>query len=186
MSETKKKRIDKDAVERDYRLGKFTLRELGEKHGCTHGLVAKWVKQYGWTQDLSAAVKAATNAKLMQVAVTTAVNNGEHQVTNAVLAAAEANTQVVMRHRKWLSDLANDALEARACILTLAASVGDVSDAKKVIEAIEASSRTLKTVIEGQRKAHGLDDPTEKQDDLRELADDELIARIEAMNARSR
>lgn len=185
MSE-KRTRTDKAAVERDYRLGKFTLRELGEKYGINHSLIAKWVKAHGWTQDLTAAVKAATNAKLMQAAVTKAVNAGEQAVTDAVLAAAEANTQVVMRHRRWLAELADDALNARASLLTLAASVSDVAEAKKVIEAIEASSRTLKTVIEGQRKAHGLDDAAEPADETRNLSDDELIARIEAMNARSR
>ena len=33
----RRRRIDWEAVERDYRAGKLTLREMADKHGCTNG-----------------------------------------------------------------------------------------------------------------------------------------------------
>lgn len=96
---TKRQRTDKEAVERDYRTGRFTLRELGAKHKCDHALIARWIKRHGWTQDLTAAVKSATNALVIQESVNKAVTEGQQTVTNTVLAAAELNAQVILGHR---------------------------------------------------------------------------------------
>ena len=69
-----------------------------------------------------------------------------------------------MRHRGWLADLAADAVDSRARLLVLAASATDIREAAEVIKGIEASSRTLKTIIDGQRKAHGIDDERQASD----------------------
>ena len=58
-------RPDWQAVERDYRTGKFTLRELEHKHGAANSTIARRAAREGWSQDLSAAVRQATNAKLI-------------------------------------------------------------------------------------------------------------------------
>ena len=44
-------------------------------------------------------------------------------------------------------------------LLELAASAADIREANIVIQGIEASGRILKTIIEAQRRAFGLDDP---------------------------
>lgn len=46
----RKARTDWQAVERDYRTGKFTLRELGAKHDCDRGLISRNAKRHGWTK----------------------------------------------------------------------------------------------------------------------------------------
>jgi predicted DNA-binding protein YlxM (UPF0122 family) len=102
------------AVERDYRTGKFTLRELAEKYDISHQAVGKQVKTKGWTQDLSLAIKQATNAKLVAELVDKEVAKGGQEVANTVLAAAELNKQVILRHRGDISrtnSLAMDMLE---------------------------------------------------------------------------
>jgi hypothetical protein len=158
MSEPKKRaRVDWDAVERDYRTGKFTLRELGEKHGCTHGAVVKMVKKHGWTQDLTKAVRAATNARLIQEAVSNEVAKGTQAVTNAVLAAAEVNARVIRRHQERAAKVHGDLELATAKVLAMAETVADVREAGALMSAIEAGARTLKTLVEIERKAHGLD-----------------------------
>lgn len=99
----KRRKVDWEAVERDYRASQLTLRELGEKHGCAHPAIARKAKAEGWQRDLTDAVKQATSSKLIQAAVTSAVTNKHQAVTNAVLVAAEVNTQVVLGHRKGLN-----------------------------------------------------------------------------------
>lgn len=110
----KRKRPDWEAVERDYRTGAFSLRELGVRHGVTHSAIAAKVKQHGWTADLSRAVKAATRAKLIEADVARAVDEGRQSTTAAVLAAAEVAKQVILQHRR-------DIAEARALTNSLMA-----------------------------------------------------------------
>ena len=61
-----KRKTDWEAVERDYRTGKYTLRELETKHGADDGLISRKAKKSGWTQDLAIAIKQATSAKLAE------------------------------------------------------------------------------------------------------------------------
>lgn len=100
---SKRKTTDWEAVERDYRTSGFTLRELAAKHGATHTTISRRAERQGWTKDLTAAIRQATNAKLIEASVQQAVQqecNGAHQrTTDAVLGAAELNKQVILAHR---------------------------------------------------------------------------------------
>jgi hypothetical protein len=95
-----KKRTDWDAVERDYRTAKFTLRELAQKYGVTHQAINNQAKRKQWTQDLADQIRQATNAKLVAKLVDEGVAKGGQEVANTVLAAAEVNTRVILGHRK--------------------------------------------------------------------------------------
>ena len=99
----KRKKVDWPAVERDYRTGKFTLRELEAKHGVDNAQIARRKKAEGWTQDLSDAVRAATNAQLMSALVSTEVSNAQQNVSTTIMAAAEVKTQIILGHRRGLS-----------------------------------------------------------------------------------
>jgi predicted DNA-binding protein YlxM (UPF0122 family) len=46
--------IDWDAMARDYRTAKFTLREIAAKHGVSHQAIAKRAKAKEWKQVLAA------------------------------------------------------------------------------------------------------------------------------------
>lgn len=101
----KRKLVDWPAVERDYRTSQMTMRELGEKYGCTHGAIVQKAKNSGWQRDLRPAIEQATQAKLIESALSNAVSSATQQVTNVVLAVAEVNTQVILRHRTGLQRL---------------------------------------------------------------------------------
>jgi hypothetical protein len=196
--ETKKPRADWDAIERDYRTGKFTLRELGAKHDISHGRIAQVVKAKGWTQDLSRAVRAATNAALIEAAVNKDVNRATHALTNTVQIVAEMNRQVITAHRSELQQaraLAGDLLaelresamgaqnmELMAQILAGEdASIVEVAQARKAIaralgigsrvSSIKALADAFTKLHEGERKAFGLDGVEKPGDDDKESAD---------------
>ena len=42
--------IDWQAIERDYLAGLLSLRELAEKHGCSHSTIANFAGRHGWTR----------------------------------------------------------------------------------------------------------------------------------------
>ena len=150
--------MDWDAVERDYRTGKFTLRELAEKHGPSHQAIAKRSKVRGWTQDLGEQIKQATNAKLVAKLVDSEIAKGGQAVANTVLAAAEINAQIILKHRQRLQALAEDADRARQKLVAMTEMVADVREAGSLVSAVEAAARTEKILIEQERKAYRIDD----------------------------
>lgn len=99
-AEPKKARADWEAIERDYRLGKLTLREMADKHGVSNGRIAQVASQKGWTRgDLKKAVRQATTALLVANDVAAEVSKAKQSLSDSVIATAEQNKQVVLRHR---------------------------------------------------------------------------------------
>lgn len=127
--DTRRKKTDWDAVERDYRTGNFSDAELAIKHGVARESIVRRRKSdqqkdpTTWAQDLAPQVRAATNALLMQETVAQKVTEGHTQVTGVILAAAEVNTQVILGHRKGLQritaikDVLLDQIQAAAANL---------------------------------------------------------------------
>jgi hypothetical protein len=83
-SASERPRVDWDAVDRDYRAGNLTVRELATKHGTNHATIVRLAKRLGLTRDLSDAVREATNARLIAETIT----KSHYEVTTTVLAAA--------------------------------------------------------------------------------------------------
>lgn len=100
-----RRKIDWDAVERDYRTAKFTRREMAEKYGVSHQAICKRAAAKGWTQDLADQIRQATNATLVAKLVNQEVASNAKEVANTVLAAAEINTRVILGHRTGLQRL---------------------------------------------------------------------------------
>lgn len=96
----KKQRLDREALERDFRVGKLTYREMAEKHGITPGRITQLSGELGWIRgDLKTVVNAATQSLLVAQMVDGEVNKVKQGLNQSVLAAAELNTLVISRHR---------------------------------------------------------------------------------------
>ena len=153
-----RRKVDWEAVERDYRATQMTLRELGAKHRCDHAAIARKASKGEWKKDLTYAVRKATNAKLVEQAVNSVVNDRQQAVTNVVLAAAEMNKQVIMGHRQRLGDLSDAVEQAKAKLLSLGASVGDIREAAVFVQGVANLASATKLLIEQERKAFDLDE----------------------------
>lgn len=170
-TEGTRRRVDWDAIERDFRTGKFTDGELSTKYGVTREAIVRRRKKdqaddsTRWAQDLEPQVRAATNALLIQEHITSQITEGHTKVTGVILAAAELNKSVILRHRSRLERLNADADAARDKLIQLADSIADIKEAATYVSALEASARTAKIVIEAERKAYGLDEEAEDVSD---------------------
>lgn len=153
-SATQRAQIDWEAVERDYRIGKFTLRELAEKHGCTHQAIDKRAKKHAWTKDLNDVIRQATDAAL----VAEMVASSGQAVATTVIAVAEMNKQVILGQRKRITQLQEDAEIAKDKLIALADTVSDIREAGVLVSAIEGLARISKTLTEQERLVYKLDD----------------------------
>jgi hypothetical protein len=93
------RKVDWEAIERDYRTGRLTLRELESKHGRSASQICRRAQAEGWTQDLRHLVRQATSAAIMRDLAAEATTSAQQSTTQTVLAAAEVMKQVIFKHR---------------------------------------------------------------------------------------
>jgi hypothetical protein len=200
--------IDWDAVERDYRTTAMTDGELSTKHGVTReAIVRRRTRESAadssrWQRDLSAEVRAATNALLLRETITQQITDGHRQITDAVMSAAEVNRAVIMGHRSELQEARTLAMsllaEVRESAMLAAdkdllaqvlagsgATPTDEAQARRAVQrALETGSRvasaklladTLTKLHVGERTAFGLED-TAPANPLESMSDEALAA----------
>ena len=97
MSQAKSRSTaDWEAIERDYRAGVKSLREMAAEHGISHPAIRKRAERDGWTRDLKAKVAAKASA-LVSAAQVTAEVPAETKITEAVTVDVEAKVQARIR-----------------------------------------------------------------------------------------
>lgn len=86
-----------EAIERDYRAGVLSVREIARQYKVTEGAIRKRAKADHWTRDLNAAVQQAAKNALVR----TEVRNAHAQETEAEVVedAAQVVVELVRQHR---------------------------------------------------------------------------------------
>lgn len=166
-----KRRADWEAVERDYRTGRFTLRELETQHGVSYAQISRKAKELGWSKDLREVIKQATDAAVLRETVTQA----QKDTTETVLVAAEINKQVILAHRAGLRAI-TDVKEALLSHISKAAEL--LPDLDEVVEMVRSpDDNGMDRANDALRKAMSR---SALVDDLKKLADvDEKIRKGE-------
>jgi hypothetical protein len=206
-----KGRPDWDRIERDYRAGILSLREIAGKDGnVTEGAIRKRAKRDSWDRDLSAAIRAKAEALVRKDAVRTEVR-ADAQITEreTIEAGAAAIAQVRLAHRqdirrsrdivvRLLSELetqilGQDDFEQLGELMRRENEAGTdkLNDLyHKIIgfggrvTSIKSLSDALKNLIGLEREAWSLGEPEKKTDDPSDLSDTDLDQRIAASYAR--
>jgi hypothetical protein len=148
---------------------------LAEKHGVSHQAIAKRAKTNSWTQDLGDQIRQATNAKLVANLVDSEVAKGGQAVANVVLAAAEINTQVILKHRTGLSRIT--AIKEKL-LNQIEQAVDNMGDLEEIIELVRREDdRGVDKANDALRKSMSR---SALVDDLKKLAEvDEKVRKGE-------
>lgn len=176
--------IDWDAVERDYRAGVLSNREIAAMHGCSESGVRKKAKDGLWERDLKARVVSRTERKTLKAealealsASAAAANEAAASDEEIVERAAEMRARMVLSHRRSAQKARNqvaelwgelDALtaEASATLRVLAQDdpvklykltsdrVDQLVDRSTIAQRL---SNALSTLVTVERQAIGLD-----------------------------
>ncbi|MCA9368289.1 hypothetical protein KC887_08630 [Candidatus Kaiserbacteria bacterium] len=95
-----RKDIDWESVERQYRAGILTLRQIAEQHGVSHTAVSKKAREHGWEQDLTAKIAEKAKAMLSKAEVSSKVSTGERVNQQEIVESnAQAIVNIVVGHR---------------------------------------------------------------------------------------
>lgn len=158
-----KRNTDWEGVHRDFRTGKFTLRELAFKYGTSHQAIGAKAKRDGWEKDLGDEIRAATNAVLVRELVNSEIAKTGQEVANTVVVAAEQNAEIIRNHRKRLTRSWQLVEVAKDKAFELADEVTDVLTLTKLVQAMANTVGTEKHLIELERKSYGIDNEKEEK-----------------------
>lgn len=161
-------------MERDYRTGKYTSRELATMHGCSHSQVTRRAKAGKWEKDLRGVIRQAASAAVIreEVAARQRLQHPAAALANekarsvpptadTVMVAAEIARDVILRHRNDLSRARGASmallreLEAAAALPAHAELMAHILAGKGAspAEVEEARRAITKTLSIGQRIA---------------------------------
>lgn len=180
--------IDWERIESAYRAGVLSLREIAIANpGSNHMAIARKAKSCGWTQDLSAKIKAKADDLVTRRSVTESVT-AERLVTDrqVIEAGAEAIANVRLSHRgdirkaKTLSIAMLDELSSQTTDRALFEQLGELLVSpddkgldklndlyRKVIslpsrvDSVKKLAESLRTLIGLERQAFGIADAAE-------------------------
>ncbi|MFH1557731.1 MAG: hypothetical protein ABII76_23220 [Pseudomonadota bacterium] len=182
-----KPRTDWEAIEREYRAGMLSAREIGRRHNVSEGAIRKKAKAEGWERPLADKVRAAVREKLVRNDGTQKPRASDEDIIDA---ASELGKEVQLTHRKDLQQLrAIGALLATrlAAFLNQEAPDGPFIGEKETVgDLFEKLARVKARLIPLERQAHNLDAdagaspaPDRKLEEI-EAAIESKLARISA------
>ena len=158
----KRRAPDWEALEREYRTGCFSNRQLGDKHGCTEGAIRSRAKRFNWQKDLTNQVRKATQEKLLREGVRT--QNAEEDAA-IIEDAAATRAAVVLRHRGAVAR-DHDRLEKLSVKLDgILKSITGIKEIEAAQSVLESMARTRARLIPLERQAFNLGDGDSGGDD---------------------
>ncbi|TJZ73761.1 hypothetical protein [Chitiniphilus eburneus] len=205
---------DWEVIERDYRAGIKSLRQMAEEHGITHGAINKRAKRDGWTRDLSAKIQARADALVSAQAVSSQVSAeskiAEREIVeanaNAIVAVRLAHRRDIGRGRELVSRLFSELeLQCGADTVALLEQLGEMmrdpdqygrdrlNDLYQKIISLPGRAKTMKDLAESltklvsmERQAFGMDADTSEDDRGSTLTEAQRVSRIAALLDKAR
>lgn len=203
-------KVDWEAIERDFRAGILSVREIAAAHGVSHTAVNKRAKADAWERDLKAKILAKAEAEVSKRAVSTEVSTAQRATEREIV---EANADVIVRVRmEHRTDIARSRRLTNALLLeleqqtdpqtlALLGGLGEMlrqpdergndklNDIYQAVISLPERSKTMKVLVESlqklvllERQAFGLDTETSDDGGEKSFLEAMLNARARAAN----
>lgn len=163
---TEKPKTDWEAIERDYRAGQLSIREIARKHGISDTAIRKEAKARGWQRDLADKVRKAVREEVVR-ATGSHPGSQEQRATDAQIvdAAKKVGVDVRLSHRRDLQQLhALKRIIADRLSTYLQGGNPDgpfMGDKESPGDLLEKLSRVTSRLIPLERQAYDLDAETD-------------------------
>lgn len=132
--------VDWQAVERDYRAGILSLREMSAAHGVSHVAIKKHAEKTGWSRDLSAKIKAKADELVNRAAVNKEVNAAGAVSEREVI---ESNALQIARVRgTQRSDITRGRSLCMSLLVELESQTGNLPELQALGEMLRAPDDT--------------------------------------------
>lgn len=164
-----RKIIDWEAIEREYRAGVLSVREIAAQFNITHSGILRRAKAYQWTRDLTKRIRQRVTEKLVTGNVT--VTNAEDEKT--VEEASDQVVRVIELHRKdskQQQDIIRrlmDILQERVMQSEANPSIDDVRYCGGVMR---DCSQAFAKLVGIERQSYGIDTDGRRPDPIDEIS----------------
>ncbi|MDQ0505953.1 hypothetical protein [Xanthobacter agilis] len=161
---TNKPKADWDAIEREFRAGQLSNREIAARFGVTEGAIRKKAKAAGWERDLADKVRNEVRAKLVRIDGTQPGTQQERTKADREIVETVSlrGVEVQLSHRRDLQQLhALKRILADRLATVLQGKKPDgpcMGDKESPGDLLEKLSRVTSRLIPLERQAHNLDD----------------------------
>jgi hypothetical protein len=137
------RQVDWERVQIDYSCGLMTLREIGAKHGITHGAVRKRALRDSWDRDLQARIQAKAAALVSKQAVSrTGIQKASVATEREVVTAEAQIIAGVQSRRRDRTDRLNAAFEAALAMAEKGAKdIPILADLRRIVDAMPEDQR---------------------------------------------
>lgn len=179
-------KADWEAIEREYRAGQLSVREIARQHDVTEGAIRKKAKETGWSRPLAGKVREAVSEKLLRADGTQEGTQAQRADDDAIVdAAARRVVEVVTSHRRDLAQLHGlKRILAGRLAAHLHGEMPDgpfMGDKESPADVLEKLARTTARLIPLERQAFSLDkDLPEDPATNRDLA--QALAKLDKQN----
>ena len=159
---TAKRKLDWEAIEREYRAGQISVREIAKGHGISDTAIRKAAKAEGWERALAEQVRKAVREKLVRIDSSRDLRANDREVLEG---AAARGMEVVQSHRRdirQLSDIADTLADRLRATLS-----GDpveglcLGKTESAGDLLEKLTRVRARLIPLERQAFNLDEAPE-------------------------
>lgn len=159
---TGKPRTDWEAIEREYRAGQLSVREIARKHGISDTAIRKEAKARGWARDLADKVRKAVREELVRADGSQSGSQSQRANDEEIIDAAKrVGVEVTLSHRRDLNQLhgIKRVLADRLATLLEGGDPGGrcLGDKESPGDLLEKLSRVTARLIPLERQAHNLD-----------------------------
>jgi len=182
MAKKKRKKIDWERIEAEYRAGMLSIREIARRNDCNDRSIRKKAKKEGWERDLSKKVRQKVRSKVVRSQVRTAASEKE-----IIEEAATAGAQIIELHRVGIKNLRKleeeltRELRDSPTKLYLSRYGGEIIEKEygiivtERISALQALANTMHKRIQLERQAYNLDEERDTiNKTIAEMSDEEL------------
>jgi hypothetical protein len=163
---TKRKVLDWEAIEREYRAGLLSIREIARQFKCSDGAIRKRAKESNWKRDLSAKVRKRAHEKLVRSEVRTSNVDDEaiiEEASNRIVEIQRLQRNDINALRELEASLISE-IKSNPTKLYITQYQGQIVEKEVGLTAAERSqaANNLANVqhkrIALERQAYGMDD----------------------------
>ena len=168
----RKEQIDWEAVERDYRIGSLSVREIARRYEIEASTITRRAKKESWARDYSEEVKRRTRAGMVELATQHAQQDATECNTalrDGIDVAVETNLKVLREHQSGIRENHKRLSRLTEQFDTISAGISDMHEMTKATSSFEAIIRAQKLVISMEREALNLGEAEKTSDPLSAL-----------------